>query len=282
MSLATKNNALIVKDGNIAENCACCGGWYCYESDCPCRYSGTLPSTLKMTIAVSVSSTIYGVFATNWLQSYVAPLRFTRQQLQAMNGTYTLTKVPQQYLEPCVYHLNSYQFSGGSTDINQPSALLTVGTQSGLFYSTAGQLCDASQSGVKLVEFGITAQGTVGSEIGNINNFYTFCQGCSVSLNSAASRKYGTYLFPATFSSRIAEQDVSQYGCGFSRCWFNGGSFGGTYPAVAGEYDFPPCESGNISRIDHTWAFDLLYTDTSGTTPTRTNIHRAVSVRVFE
>jgi hypothetical protein len=29
MTLATKNNALIVKDGKIAENCGCCGGWYC-------------------------------------------------------------------------------------------------------------------------------------------------------------------------------------------------------------------------------------------------------------
>ena len=35
MPLATKNNALIVKDGKVAENCNCCGGWYCYcENDC--------------------------------------------------------------------------------------------------------------------------------------------------------------------------------------------------------------------------------------------------------
>ena len=30
MPLATKSNALIVKDGKVAENCNCCGGWYCY------------------------------------------------------------------------------------------------------------------------------------------------------------------------------------------------------------------------------------------------------------
>jgi hypothetical protein len=29
MPLATKNNALILKDGKIAENCNCCGDWYC-------------------------------------------------------------------------------------------------------------------------------------------------------------------------------------------------------------------------------------------------------------
>jgi hypothetical protein len=31
MPLATKNNAIIVKDGLLAENCGCCGGWYCYD-----------------------------------------------------------------------------------------------------------------------------------------------------------------------------------------------------------------------------------------------------------
>jgi hypothetical protein len=34
MPLATKNNAIIVKDGKLAENCDCCGGWYCYPCDC--------------------------------------------------------------------------------------------------------------------------------------------------------------------------------------------------------------------------------------------------------
>jgi hypothetical protein len=29
MPIATKNNAIIVKDGKLAENCECCGGWYC-------------------------------------------------------------------------------------------------------------------------------------------------------------------------------------------------------------------------------------------------------------
>jgi hypothetical protein len=29
MPLATKNNAIIVKNGRLAENCDCCGDWYC-------------------------------------------------------------------------------------------------------------------------------------------------------------------------------------------------------------------------------------------------------------
>jgi hypothetical protein len=36
MPLATKNNALILKDGKIAENCGCCGDWYCcLSTQCP-------------------------------------------------------------------------------------------------------------------------------------------------------------------------------------------------------------------------------------------------------
>jgi hypothetical protein len=29
MPLAVKNNAIIIKDGRLAENCECCGDWYC-------------------------------------------------------------------------------------------------------------------------------------------------------------------------------------------------------------------------------------------------------------
>lgn len=35
MTIATKNGSIIVKDGRLAENCGCCGGWYCCpDSQC--------------------------------------------------------------------------------------------------------------------------------------------------------------------------------------------------------------------------------------------------------
>lgn len=40
MSLATKNNALIIKDGKLAENCNCCGEWYCSAGACCDATSG--------------------------------------------------------------------------------------------------------------------------------------------------------------------------------------------------------------------------------------------------
>jgi hypothetical protein len=39
MPLAVKNNAIILKDGKLAENCDCCGGWYCYGCGEGFKYS---------------------------------------------------------------------------------------------------------------------------------------------------------------------------------------------------------------------------------------------------
>jgi len=58
MTLATKNGSLIVKDGKVAENCNCCGDWWCYDgaSDQVCRCicddpAATLPNVLTFTCA---------------------------------------------------------------------------------------------------------------------------------------------------------------------------------------------------------------------------------------
>jgi hypothetical protein len=39
MTIATKNGSIIVKDGKLAENCGCCGGWYCC-ADLPATCGG--------------------------------------------------------------------------------------------------------------------------------------------------------------------------------------------------------------------------------------------------
>ena len=33
MNIATQGGKIIVKDGKLAEDCGCCGGWYCYKCD---------------------------------------------------------------------------------------------------------------------------------------------------------------------------------------------------------------------------------------------------------
>jgi hypothetical protein len=49
MPLATKNNAIIVKDGKLAEDCGCCGGWYC------CASRSCLPDHIN-SIQVSIAA----------------------------------------------------------------------------------------------------------------------------------------------------------------------------------------------------------------------------------
>jgi hypothetical protein len=57
MPLATKNNAIIVKDGKLAENCDCCGGWYCCSGYPYWSYGGLSGCDPKEYISV-VSVTI--------------------------------------------------------------------------------------------------------------------------------------------------------------------------------------------------------------------------------
>jgi hypothetical protein len=50
MPLATKNNAIIVKDGLLAENCGCCGGWYCcIDQNCLSTSISSVTATLSGT-----------------------------------------------------------------------------------------------------------------------------------------------------------------------------------------------------------------------------------------
>jgi len=72
MALATKNGSLIVKNGNVAENCNCCGGWYCYKSACPCSiaagtmpscpFPGCLPEYIKISFAANFPPTTFAYY----------------------------------------------------------------------------------------------------------------------------------------------------------------------------------------------------------------------------
>jgi hypothetical protein len=57
MPLAVKNNAIIVKDGKIAEDCACCGGWYC----CADKACLATPSSVTLSVTAEDFYTQYGM-----------------------------------------------------------------------------------------------------------------------------------------------------------------------------------------------------------------------------
>jgi hypothetical protein len=56
MPLAVKNNALILKDGKLAESCGCCGGWYC----CPST-TQLLQCTSGISVQVSLTASDYQI-----------------------------------------------------------------------------------------------------------------------------------------------------------------------------------------------------------------------------
>jgi hypothetical protein len=60
MPLATKDNSLIVKDGKIAENCDCCGEWYCDGGVCGSCISGSYPSAINTLITLTISGDAEG------------------------------------------------------------------------------------------------------------------------------------------------------------------------------------------------------------------------------
>ena len=84
MPLATKNGSIIVKDGKLAENCGCCGGWYCYDGICQCPV-GSLAS---VTVSLACSSHLKH---TTWADSLSNKYYETKHAwLSSLNGSHSL------------------------------------------------------------------------------------------------------------------------------------------------------------------------------------------------
>jgi hypothetical protein len=114
MPLATKNGSIIVKDGLLAENCGCCGGWYCQQ---PCAYPCELPAQLYADVAFSVPETS---FVTSSQLSMSGCLRVTPQHFSANNGTYTLARDGQS----CTYGIGT---TGDSIEWPTPRIWVSIG-----------------------------------------------------------------------------------------------------------------------------------------------------------
>jgi hypothetical protein len=89
MTLATKNGSLIVKDGKLAENCGCCGGWYC----CASPVCLANPSSVSISIAADDFYEQYSM--QDNLVSTVTPYEASGCVFGAcMAGTRSLSKSP--------------------------------------------------------------------------------------------------------------------------------------------------------------------------------------------
>ncbi len=78
MTLATKNGSLIVKDGKIAEDCGCCGDWYCKTAQNP--------------LSVTVSGWSPTAECTDDTGSFFRTTFPFRDFIPEFNGTYATTE----------------------------------------------------------------------------------------------------------------------------------------------------------------------------------------------
>jgi hypothetical protein len=96
MTLALKNGAVIVKDGKLAEDCGCCGDWYCdldptMNPDIPCCSTQALSMTISCTASPQLSSTRFGETVSNALKARF-PVAISRTvTLQKSGSKYSFT-----------------------------------------------------------------------------------------------------------------------------------------------------------------------------------------------
>lgn len=267
MTIATKNGAIIVKDGKLAENCGCCG-WYCDGAGCPCNYSKSLPQTLSATLSFSLSSNMYGIVLGNFGNAFLSTFRTTPQEASQINGTYTLNK-SNSPSQPCLY-----EFQGNSVVVR-----VIVGASSGSFnYESLDAGCSASQTNVHLSWLGFSVPAMYPTEYWESYNS-NICPGHPTYVNNAASRTYTrqqtTVSCPATTNQ--AWNTICNWQPAFPLY-----SSGMRLDGAAGGRDTPACLSKNLEVINHSWAFDVVYTDTSGSAPAEGRLSRAVTLTVTE
>jgi hypothetical protein len=187
-----------------------------------------------------------------------------------VNGTYTMTR-PQPGSSPCFYRYNA-----GGIDIR-----LTVGQSSGAFnFESLNAGCSANQTNVHLSYLGFSVPAMYPEEFWSsfINNI---CPGHPSFVNNAASRTYTRQ------QTAVGCPDIVQAPSG----WVTGCGWQPQFPLYnlsfrldgsPGGRDTPACLPRNLSEINHSWAFDVVYTDTSGAFPVEGRISRAVTLAVTE
>ena len=271
MTIATKNGVPIVKDGVIASNCGCCG-WYCSAPQCPCKYAKALPQSLTATLAFTLSENMYGMSLGNFTGAFLSTWRVTPQQASQASGVYALSR-PSPSGSPCFYR---YQSGGVRIEV-------TVGASSGAFnFESLNAGCSASQTSLHLSYLGFGVQATRPLEFWSsfINNI---CPGHPSFVNNAASRTYSGGNFTVACPDTV--QPANAIGWGTLCNWqppfpLYNNSF--RLDGAPGGRDTPACSNINLTEINHSWAFDVVYTDTSGPFPVVGRIPRAVTLNISE
>jgi hypothetical protein len=88
-NIGTKNGSVIVKNGSAAENCNCCGGWYCYLDDSQTDSQYAMKSLASATVTISSQNYIKWAKNTWFYGTEYTSEGFAGAQY---NGTYSLQK----------------------------------------------------------------------------------------------------------------------------------------------------------------------------------------------
>ena len=171
-----------------------------------------------------------------------------------------------------------YRYRSGDVRID-----VTVGVSSGSFNHEIGLSagCSAMQTTLHLSWLGFSVEAWYPQEFWSsfINNM---CPAHPSFINNAAGRTYTrqqTKVFcPATI--QLLQGGWPSF-CGWAPL-FPLYSLSFRLDGAPGGRDTPACSSINLTQINHSWSFDVVYTDTSGPFPVEGRIPRAVTLNVSE
>jgi hypothetical protein len=259
MPLATKNNALIVKDGSIAEDCGCCGEWYCNR-----------PSSFVATVSLNLGSAIYTVDPPG---AKLPVARITSQHAAAISTTYQLSS-----LGDCGFaYINSVKRNAvGGNAVEMPfSDNITMSI-------SASASCGAQLSvSVSSFALWINADSTLSDMFvsDNPNNDNTCSQFSSAWSNASGKTFYAKTIGLPTFYFPVTKK-LASAGCSESAYYATDRfSYGGFSYALASGSQAIKCVN-TLDGFDATWTYDVLYIDTSGTSPQDRTLSSALSLRV--
>ena len=134
MPLATKNGAIIVKDGLLAESCGCCGGWYCYGNPCSqtpngynslwaCGEDQVPPSTLNVSVTFSGERWCEWAFGGGDERGPSYAFSRTYDASTSLNATFALTRASVAVPINSGNFFHNYGYSCGYSDGAWPNFL---------------------------------------------------------------------------------------------------------------------------------------------------------------
>lgn len=259
MTIATKNGSIIVKDGKLAENCGCCGGWYCDR-----------PASFVATVSLNVGSAIYTVDP----PGAVLPVaRITSQHASAISTTYQLAS-----LGDCRFqYINNVKFNAAANSPVEMPFFDNIAISLSASESCGEQMSVEVSSFALWINSDSTLSAIFVSENPSNNNT---CSGYGSAWSNASGKTFyakinnlPNFYFPVAKRLALSECAQSAY---YSTDRFGFGGF--SYALASGSQAIRCVDT--LDGFDETWTYDVLYIDTSGSSPQDRVLASALSLRV--